>query len=227
MAAELSAPMLPPLKWTISQPSSALQGRLSLLGASQDAEDDVERAGAQFLDQGVVLAVAEVKADVGRRPPQPRHGLGRRRHGRRDRPDPYHRLAPRGGVGHVDEGVVGGRQQTQRVRQEGRAGVGQADVMGAAVEQAQAQVFLDLPDAGAQGGLGDDHPLGRPAEIARLGQGREKAKLAQRYGLGARRRARERCGRSPGHGGVPARGADRNLVISRSYRQITTNSFQF
>ncbi len=88
------------------------------------------------------------------------------------------------------------------MRQKGGPCLGQGDMVRAALEKPHAQVLLDLTNAGAQGGLGDDHPLGRPAEVAGIGQGGEEAQLAQRYGLGASRWTGSGRGQNLWHGGL-------------------------
>ena len=78
-----------------------------------------------------------------------------------------------GGVGgalHVGEDLPG-------LDQEHGAGGGQRDVVGAALEEADAELALEPLDLLAQRGLDDVLPLGRPAEVQLLRQRHEIAKL--------------------------------------------------
>ena len=74
-------------------------------------------------------------------------------------------------------GAVHVRQDLPRLDQEHDAGGGQRDMVGAALEQADAQLAFQPLHLLAQRGLDDVLPLGRPAEVQLLRQRHEVAKL--------------------------------------------------
>ena len=74
-------------------------------------------------------------------------------------------------------GAVHVRQDLPRLDQEHHPGGGQRDMVGAAFQEADAQLALQPLDLLAQRRLHDVLPLGRPAEVQLLGQRHEVAKL--------------------------------------------------
>ena len=79
---------------------------------------------------------------------------------------------------------IGGRvEDITRFGEEDAAGKGEFDLTRGALEQGNAEVFLQGTDLGAEGGLGDVKFLGGAAEIEFLGKGGEVAKVSQFHGL--------------------------------------------
>ena len=79
------------------------------------------------------------------------------------------------------------RERVAHLRQPGRAELGQRDLAGAAGEQHDAELMLELFDRRRQRGLGDEEPLGGAPVVQFLAEHGEVAQLAQRDVSGRRR----------------------------------------
>lgn len=85
-------------------------------------------------------------------------------------------------AGHVPHGLAhrrGGGERGPGGGEGGRTGGGEGRGAGRAVEQLGAEFPFQLADLGADPGLADVHPLGRPGEVLFLGDGDEVGELPQ------------------------------------------------
>ena len=78
------------------------------------------------------------------------------------------------------------RQRVAHLGQPGRAELGQRDFTGAAGEQHDAELMLELFDRRRQGGLGDEQPLGGATVVQFLAEHGEVTQLSQRDVSGRR-----------------------------------------
>ena len=77
------------------------------------------------------------------------------------------------------QGPVGVGQHPVGVLLEDGTGVGEPHLPGGPLEQSHAHVPFELPDMLAHRGLGDAQPARRPPEVQLLGDGDERAQVAQ------------------------------------------------
>jgi len=81
-------------------------------------------------------------------------------------------------TGHRDRVVQVGEQRADP-GQQGLAGQRQLDALGGPAEQVTPDEALEATDLAAEGWLGDEQPLGGPAEAEILGDRDERAQVAQ------------------------------------------------
>lgn len=149
-------------------------------GGRRPDERHVDGTGADRLDEpvGVVLQQGDLHAGVG--PVEGGEGIEQRGDGaaddhadRESAPDDArhvpHRLADR----------LGGGERGPGGCERGRSGGGEGGGAGRAVEQLGAQFLLQPADLGADPGLANVHPLGRPGEVLFFGDGDEVCELPQ------------------------------------------------
>src|SRR5690606_18081321 len=151
-----------------------------LVGQGQREHRRVQAAVAQPLQQGVGLVLHQQELEPGEALAQARQ-TGRQRGGAdgREQAEPdgagFGILAAAGDLRqlvHVGQDLAGALDDLAPDR-------GQHDLARGALEQRHPEFLLQLPDLRRQRRLADEAGLGRPAEVAVLGQGDEVAEVAQ------------------------------------------------